>query len=778
MEANSADLFDLPPPARNLSSTREELLDAHVVVHLANGKITRGKLKLLSYARENMLLDTDDGPVLISFQKILYLSFTQKLSVENSDSTQSFYTAQMPFPFQTFKLCLVNNEIVNGKMKSAFIDKGGIHVFKYFDAHHVVRLFFPAAAVAHYELGERLGEALVKKSKIKSKALDQALSAQKGQRKKKLGDYLLDSGVISSAQLKNALEIQEQELAVTDGELQKRKLGEILVAEGAVTQQKLDSILAKQEENRSKRLGQYLIDMGVAETEDIQVELARKVGLPFVRIEAEQVDSKAVSLVPRKIAQKYHLFPMRIEEGKLLIAIDDPFYKEALDTVHFVTNKPIELAIASSQSISAAIKRYYDEVKMHQDIEAAESVHRLFRLDSEQEQELVQIDGAESGAPIVRVVTRFIMEAIHKRASDIHIRPKKEDVDLLYRIDGELVKIRSFSKSLLGQIISRIKIIGKMDIAERRLPQDGAAQMRDGDNEVDLRISIIPTVEGESSVIRLLNSQAGLKSISELGFNKLDAEKFADMMHKSYGLVLVTGPTGSGKSTTLYAALKEVIARNLNIITVENPVEYRISGIEQIQVNTVPGYTFAKALRHILRHDPDVIMIGEIRDEETSKIAVESALTGHLVLSTLHTNDSAGSITRLLEMGVDPFLLNGTLLGVFAQRLVRRNCVDCLDEEAVDSVIRKVLDVPENETFYKGQGCEKCRGSGCSGRIAANELLQFGDDMKRLLHSGISTQEVHEQAVKDGMVPLTANALALARSKITSLEEVYRVRLD
>jgi len=240
----------------------------------------------------------------------------------------------------------------------------------------------------------------------------------------------------------------------------------------------------------------------------------------------------------------------------------------------------------------------------------------------------------------------------------------------------------------------------------------------------------------------------------------------------------VTGPTGSGKSTTLYAALKEVIARNLNIITVENPVEFHIDGIEQIQVNTVPGYTFARALRHILRHDPDVIMIGEIRDEETGKIAVESALTGHLVLSTLHTNDASGAITRLLEMGVDPFLLNGTLLGVFAQRLVKKNCESCIDKEHVDSAMRKVLGVPESESFYKGRGCEKCRGTGYQGRKAVYELLQFSPALRKLIHAAVTTQEIHEQAVRDGMIPLTDNALALARTKETSLEEVYRVRLE
>lgn len=318
-----------------------------------------------------------------------------------------------------------------------------------------------------------------------------------------------------------------------------------------------------------------------------------------------------------------------------------------------------------------------------------------------------------------------------------------------------------------------------MDISERRLPQDGQARINDRGNIIDLRISVIPTVNGESAVIRLLNTEVGIKSIDQLGFNSRDSELFTNLLHKSNGLILVTGPTGSGKSTTLYAALQTVIERNLNIITVENPVELHIDGIEQIQVNTVPGYTFAKSLRHILRYDPDVIMIGEIRDEETAKIAIESALTGHLVLSTLHTNDAAGAVTRLLEMGADPFLINATVLGIFAQRLVRKNCPHCLrKDDNIDPLIRKTLDIPEGFEFYKGIGCSECNNKGYKGRLAVYELLRITANMHDLILPGVSSQVIYEQAIKDGMIPLTENAMEQARKKLTSLEEVYRVRLD
>ena len=779
MEALLTNTIDLPPPDRRVTSAVEVLSNAKVVVHLLSGKNINGQLTLLSYARENLLVETTDGPILISFNEILYLSFSNKMPIRLSSLHESKNdSATLPPLCQKFKIVLTNNEIVSGKMKSVLVDRGGIHLFKLFDSRHLVRMFFPTSSVVSSQLGDRIGEALAKRKKDTTKVIDQALTTQKKQREKKLGDYLIEAHIIEPKDLEQALQIQQRESVDATESAPARKIGEILVGEGIITQDQLDTFLQQQQANRQKKIGEYLLDMGAANTGDVQLELARKAGLPFVKLASYKAENKDIKMVPRDVAQKYQVLPLEIQQGRLLVAIDDPFNREAIDTLQFISNMHLQLVVAASEDITNAITHYYDEETIHQDIADAENSQDMFGLDNQQKKVLLQMEQADSDAPIVRLVIKFIIEAIRKKASDIHIRPKEDSVDLLFRIDGTLVKMRSFSKPLLNPIISRIKIIGKMDIAERRLPQDGGAQVTDRNARVDLRISIIPTVEGESAVIRLLNAQVGLKSIGDLGFSEFDAGVFRDMMHKSYGLVLVTGPTGSGKSTTLYAALKEVIARNLNIITVENPVEYHIDGIEQIQVNTVPGYTFARALRHILRHDPDVIMIGEIRDEETGKIAVESALTGHLVLSTLHTNDAAGAITRLLEMGVDPFLLNGTLLGIFAQRLVRKNCVACTDKEHVDVPMRKALGVAESEPFYKGRGCDKCRGTGYLGRVAVYELLQFSGELRKLIHAGITTQEVHAQAVEDGMVPLTDNALALARTKMTSLEEVYRVRLE
>ena len=380
--------------------------------------------------------------------------------------------------------------------------------------------------------------------------------------------------------------------------------------------------------------------------------------------------------------------------------------------------------------------------------------------------------------PTVRFVDRLLDEAISRRASDIHLRPGEHEVDVLLRIDGQLQEVRRIKHSHLAAIVSRIKIIGGMNIAEHRLPQDGRHMVRTPERNIDLRLSIMPTVYGESVVIRVLDTGQSMKSLEQIGFNEEDVVRFRRLISHNQGMLLVTGPTGSGKSTTLYAALNDIKATGVNIITVEDPVEYQIEGIRQIQVKSQIGYTFARALRHILRHDPDVIMVGEVRDQETAMMATESALTGHLVLSTLHTNSAATTVTRLLEIGIAPYLLNASLLGVLAQRLLRRNCPKCLQEEQVPDYVRETLGLSAEERFHVGGGCPACHGSGVSGRVAAYELLEVTPAMRALIQPAVSSQNIEQQAIADGMRPLTLSALQLARDKTVSLREVYRVRLE
>jgi type IV pilus assembly protein PilB len=499
--------------------------------------------------------------------------------------------------------------------------------------------------------------------------------------------------------------------------------------------------------------------------------LAEQLALPFVRLEGYEIDEKVLNLIPAEFARKNHVIPLRINKNHLLVAMARPMDQDVFQSLNFITGLSIDICVTTMQDLVWAVRKYYgardDELaleSLHESDDDHEGIQELERLGSER--------------PIVRLVNNIIVDAIERRASDIHIKPREKNVELIYRMDGTLTNIRFFSKSLLAAVVSRIKIISGMNIAEHRVPQDGRCAVRHNEALIDMRVSIMPTVEGESVVIRLLNSQVGLKSVDELGFSQRDQDNFLNLLHKSNGIFLVTGPTGSGKSTTLYAALGEVQKQNVNIITVEDPVEYHMDGIQQIQINHVTGYTFARALRNILRHDPDVILVGEIRDQETGKIAVESALTGHLVLSTLHTNDAAGAITRLLEMGVEPYLLNGCLLGVLAQRLVRRNCPHCLEPEPVDRLARAALGISEDEVFYHGAGCEKCNKTGVSGRLAVYELLTMNNDLREMISPDVSSLDLQQKALELGMVSLTENAITRARSKEIGLAEVYRVRLD
>ncbi|MBL4571695.1 MAG: Flp pilus assembly complex ATPase component TadA [Gammaproteobacteria bacterium] len=776
--------IDLPAPPLHTTIEEGNLENAKVDICLLNGDKISGRLLKLDATNKILSINTksDAEDFQLPFDKICCLLFLKKLAANTSKHPAEKYckNAELPPPFQPYLVEAINGEIFEGKTRGSFIDMSGTHIFKSLNARSIQRLFFPIDSVKHQQIGNLIGAELLnmKGMEIKKEDIEQALTAQKVTREKSTVDYLVENEDISLEDAAKVLESHQGKFSeITNGD-SSDVAGQVLVDENKITPEQLSGAELKKELNQNKKLGTYLKEMGALNDEDLNRVLAKKSGIPYIHLSDFKIEPEAIQLVSQEIASRYTLMPLRMLDGALIVAMKDPFQKEAIDSVQFMTNLHLDIVVASEKSIKDAIEKNYGKDNFEQDVLEAEDLQTNFAQESMPGRDQLVTETAGIGKPVVRLVSNFLIDAIHRQASDIHIRPLEKTVDLLFRIDGTLFKIRNFSKALLPPIISRIKILGKMDIAERRLPQDGQARITDQGNVVDLRISIIPTVTGESAVIRLLNTQTGIKSIAQLGFNPRDAEVFSRLLHKSNGMILVTGPTGSGKSTTLYAALQTVIERNLNIITVENPVEYHIDGIEQIQVNTVPGYTFARALRHILRHDPDVIMIGEIRDEETAKIAVESALTGHLVLSTLHTNDSAGAITRLLEMGVDPFLLNATILGIFAQRLAKKNCKNCLLEETVDPIIRKTLNIAETEVFYKGCGCEACHHTGYKGRIAVYELLQVTTQMHHLIQPSVATHVIHDQAIKDGMIPLTENALEQARKRLISLEEVYRVRLE
>ncbi|MFZ5593846.1 MAG: GspE/PulE family protein [Pseudomonadota bacterium] len=554
------------------------------------------------------------------------------------------------------------------------------------------------------------------------------------------------------------------------------RLGETMVKERLITETQLADALSTQRQSTGKQLGQILIDMGVLTPAQVSTVLASKLGIPYLKLQDFQADPRTIARLPAEIALQHNVFPLGEVNGKLVVAMENPLNQAMIDALRFNTRMNIEAVMASPQDLSVVLGKYYgtaDETEALEDLkmdpikEAASSGESSHLIEQQAHKK-----------PIVRLLNSIVLQGVTRGASDINIRPEKDRVNVYYRIDGKLHFSNAISKSLLPALVSRIKITGQMDIAERRLPQDGHARLIRGDKTIDLRISIIPTVRGESVVIRILDKEAGLKPLDKLGLQERELCIIKHLLAKPHGLFLVTGPTGSGKSTTMYALLNEIRKRNPHILTVEDPVEYDMDGIEQVQVASDRGYTFAAVLRNFLRHDPDVIMVGEIRDEETAAVANKAALTGHLVLSTLHTNDAAGTVTRLVEMGIEPYLLGATLLGVMAQRLVRVNCPHCVEKENIEPSLRKALNIGPAEAFHRGKGCPACNFAGYHGRMTVCELLHVTPEIIEAINGGKAMREILQIAISQGMTRLTENALTLARQGKTSIEEVLAVRID
>lgn len=575
----------------------------------------------------------------------------------------------------------------------------------------------------------------------------------------------------------NIHSVEDLENALRDIQAQPRlQLGEILLEEGVIDRAQLEEALENQRAEPYKHIGHILIELGFIDQSQVNLALGRKFGIPVVKMDEFEVSSHVLEMVPADVALQYNVLPLAETGGTLILAMENPLDWEARDIIRFHANRNVEAVIASATDISQTLGHYYSS---HEAMVMGDDETELNPIVEEDiAPTTVLAEKQAMQKPVVRLLNALMLQAVVRGASDINIRPEKDRVNVFYRIDGKLQFVRSLSRSLLLPVVTRVKVIARMDVAEHHLPQDGHARLMRGENHIDLRISVIPTITGESAVIRILDKEIGLKPLANIGFHERELGQLRQLIEKSFGMFLVTGPTGSGKSTTLYAVLNEVKKKGPHIITVEDPVEYDMQGVEQIQVLKARGYDFAQALRHILRHDPDVIMIGEIRDQETVHIANKAALTGHLVLSTLHTNDAASAVTRLMDMGVEPYLLSTTLLGTMAQRLIRLNCPKCLVEEKIEAVVRHELGVAREEPFYNGDGCPSCDYTGYHGRIAVCELLVVTPEIRKLISLGRDAQEIKALAIEQGMVTLTSNALALAREKKTSLAEVYATRLD
>ncbi len=563
----------------------------------------------------------------------------------------------------------------------------------------------------------------------------------------------------------------------------KKLIGQILLKNGALTPDQLDEALAKQEDS-NKRIGEILIELGFIKEDDLLIALEEQFGLPYLKaLSPEMVDHELIAKVPRNFAQTYQVIPLKRENDVVTIATADPLNTQPLDDIGLLLECETRTVIAKPSEIAHAINTVYthaegaaEELIEDMGAEKEEAGEKVFDLSEQMAEDLMDIDDK---APVIKLVNLMIFQAAKSRASDIHIEPYEKELKVRFRIDGVLHNTLTPPKRYQSAIISRIKIMSNMNIAEKRLPQDGRIKIKMPDREIDLRVSTIPTVHGERVVMRLLDRGSMFYGLEEMGFSPDKLEKFSRLIRMSYGIILVTGPTGSGKSTTLYGALSKINTEDRNILTIEDPVEYQMGGIGQIHVRPKINLTFASGLRHILRQDPDVIMVGEIRDLETAEIAIQASLTGHLVFSTLHTNDAAGAITRLIDMGVEPFLVSSSVIAIMAQRLVRTICAKCKEAyEAPEESLRELginSKTPKDRTVFRGKGCESCLGTGYLGRSGIFELLIVDDEIRQLILDRISSNIIKKKAIEKGMLTLRGDGAQKVSAGVTTIEEVLRI---
>lgn len=554
------------------------------------------------------------------------------------------------------------------------------------------------------------------------------------------------------------------------------RLGELLVQKHRITPEQLEKALEIQKKTGEK-LGEVLQKMGLVESREVYEALAEQLGTPYVDLDSYVIDPRVVTILPEKFCRQHQVVPIGEEGNTLIIAMANPVDVVAIDRIRLMTKREIRSVIATPQDIEKTLNAYYGVGESVEELIREATQESLVLPEEEEELKIDQLKALGEEAPIIRVVNMIILQAIRSGASDIHIEPQEDQVHIRFRIDGILHDITSTSIRVHPAIVSRIKILSRMNIAERRLPQDGRFQVTVDNRAIDFRVSSLPTIFGEKIVMRILDKSTLLLDLDRLGFEEEDLEKFYRLIQHPYGMILLTGPTGSGKTTTLYSALNFINKPDLNIITIEDPVEYRLPGINQVQVRPKIGLTFANALRAIMRQDPDVIMVGEIRDYETAEIAIHAALTGHLVFSTLHTNTAAGALVRLQEMGIPSYLIASALVGVVAQRLVRKICERCKVEFEVYGNIARELTHGEKDrvTVFRGRGCSECNKTGYRGRIAVSEVLVMDDDIRALVLRNATEREIAEKACAKGMKTLRENAIRKVLRGVTTLEEMYRV---
>ncbi len=780
-----------PPRGRPLAELEQLLEHPEAVVQLRDGRTLTGTLERFRPQDPDITLHSDQGPHQIPLAKVRSLHLAESLPFvldttpfEDDPAT----TLEVPSPRQEFVLKFKDGEIMEGETFGYTTDHRGLHLFicQPFDKYRYQ--FVPFRALRDYRIGPLLGEILIKKQAISPEQMEAVLEEQEQLRNQRIGDYLTANAIVSLEDLNRALERQQRTPNL--------RLGEALVQEGLISEEQLQEALKQQKQDRSKPLGEILVERGLVDGQLIRRTLAKKLGIPYVQLRKLNIDPAVTQLVPEALARRHHLMPVTEHQGKLVVVVDDPMNRTPLEELRFHTKRFVEPVMADSEDIQWAINHYYGG----QLDELAEEA-----LEDEPSELSRPIE--ESDNALVRLVNKIIIDAYQAGASDIHIEPSpgRGKVRVRIRVDGILRDYTELPHSYRHALVSRIKIMCDLDISERRKPQDGKIDFkRYAPLDIELRVATLPTAGGTEDVVMRILAHGEPIPMDRLGLVPHTLERVREQIEKPYGLFLVCGPTGSGKTTTLHSLLAHINTPERKIWTAEDPVEITQAGLRQVQVNPKIGLTFAQAMRAFLRADPDVIMVGEMRDEETTAIGIEASLTGHLVFSTLHTNSAPESVVRLLDMGMDPFNFADALLGILAQRLARTLCDKCkqaypatdeeLDELAreyfaehgrqEDAARRQLLikkwrqrhgDKEGRLTLYRAQGCEECGNSGYRGRIGLHEFMAGSDEIKHLIQEKAPVTALFQAAARDGMSTLKQDGIDKVLQGHTDIHQVRAV---
>jgi type IV pilus assembly protein PilB len=561
-------------------------------------------------------------------------------------------------------------------------------------------------------------------------------------------------------------------------------LGKILLRKKIITEEQLEKAL-KEQKTSGGRIGSILKTLGFIDEESLVEFLSKQFGIPSVNLSDYKIDQEVLKLIPHDIIYKHQIIPLEVEDSVLKIATVNPSNIYAFDDIKFLTGYNVEVMVATESAFTAFVEKYYEATDFitMEDVMSGFDVEDVNYVEKEEELNIADLKKSSEDAPIIRLVNLILTDAMKQKASDIHIEPYVNSFRVRYRIDGILFDVMSIPLKLKSILVSRIKIMSRLDIAERRHPQDGRIKLKIGKTqEMEYRVSVLPTLFGEKVCLRLLDKSSLRIDMTKLGFEKKQLEDFREAIYKPFGIVLVTGPTGSGKTTTLYSALVELNKESQHILAVEDPVEFNLTGINQVNVNESIGLTFAKILRSFLRQDPDIIMLGEIRDEETAKIAINSALTGHLVLTTLHTNDAFSAIDRLVQINIEPFLVSSSLNLVLAQRLARKICNDCKEEIKYPKQVLINVGIPKNKIgtikFHKGKGCKNCLNTGYKGRVALYEVMPVREELKKMIIEGASAIDLKKKSISLGIKTLRDSGIVKVMDGVTTIEEVLRVSIE